>query len=436
MKTNFLIFFTLSQLYKSRVHLGVVKSNLHVNAFRYLLPIRSTFSLMNIHYTSTLFKTSFHYLLTILEYRGTVLVVNESKFLSRVLKRELDALTQPVSYLSWSPGLLSNFKSVRRNSLKAYFLKRQFILKLFRLDAQGLLNSKTRNVIKSSFNFLKFRKELSRYIKSLNRLPNAIFTFDSVLSSIPLHEAYKLSITSFGISDSNADSFTLTYGIPGNSTSVLSLMLYFRFLKLLFLKALLLERRHFLTTCLNKKKDYQGLNYILDQFQGGKLSVSDDNILSVSSFRNYFIKKGLLVNPFLDFYYNNLLCIQRIPTGKMSLKKSITEFGSSYKNFFLRKKKHNHYDVIKYLKTENSLQTFGTIEKIKRAKTFSKVNVSNLIKNSYINRIFTPSVTLPINVISNSVFYFSNQFSKKQFIPLLWSKESNFFKSTFYEFFT
>ncbi len=109
-------------------------------------------------------------------------------------------------------------------------------MRLFQLDSRGLLSSKTRNVIKSSFNFLKFKKELGRYIKSLNRLPNIVFTFDSLLSDIPLSEARRLGITSFGLVDSNADSFKLNYGIPGNSTSIVSLTLYFKFLRLLFLK--------------------------------------------------------------------------------------------------------------------------------------------------------------------------------------------------------
>lgn len=318
MKSNVLIFFTISQLYKQRVHLGVLRSNMHTNALRYMLPIKSKFSFVDLHYTSTLLKVSFNYIINILERRGNILLVNESPFLVNALKKEFETLQQPISYSNWPSGLLSNFKAVRKNSLKTYFLKKQFILKLFKLDSLGLLNSKVRNIIKASFNFLKFKKELNRYIRSLNRLPNMIFVLNSVLSDIALQEAKRVGITRFGICDNNADAFSLNYAIPGNSTSIQSLTLYFKFLKLTFLKGVLLERRNFLNRCLLKKRAYRGLNFLLSR-------VNADNItVSLSSFSHFFLKKGFVLNPYLSIYRSNLTFYKKVNMLNLFLKKQAT----------------------------------------------------------------------------------------------------------------
>lgn len=316
-KSNFLTFFTVMQLYKNRVHLGVKSNLLSTEVFRYLLPIKGSFSLFDLNYSAVLLKTSFHYLTFILKRRGSVLIVNESAYLSSYLKKEFEQIPQPVSYQNWPAGLLSNFKSVRSNSLKTYFLKKQFILHLFQLDSLGLLNSKLRNSIKSSFNFLKFRKELKRYIKNLNRIPNAMFVFDSLISEIALKEGKSVGVTLLGIADSNSKSFDLNYAVPGNSSSLKSLLFYLNFLKLIFVKSMLLEKRSFLVKCLNKKKSYRGLNFF---FKSEPLSSIRNNL---AKFYPYFLKKGYILNPFLDLYQPSYYSYKQLPLLTKILKSSV-----------------------------------------------------------------------------------------------------------------
>lgn len=95
---NFLVFFTLSQLYRHHVHLGVVHSSINPNMIRYLLPIKNSFSVMNLNVTLVLLKKSFNYMLHILEKRGLILLINESKVFSEYIKSMFGSLDQPVSY--------------------------------------------------------------------------------------------------------------------------------------------------------------------------------------------------------------------------------------------------------------------------------------------------------------------------------------------------
>ena len=97
-KTSFLIYFTLIQLYRQRVHLGVSNSITNSIALRYLLPIKSKFSIMNLNYTIILFKLSFNYMLYTLMNRGNILLINESKALVHFLRESFETLNQPVSY--------------------------------------------------------------------------------------------------------------------------------------------------------------------------------------------------------------------------------------------------------------------------------------------------------------------------------------------------
>lgn len=419
---NFLVLFTLSQLYRQHVHLGVVHSSINPNMVRYLLPIKSSFSIMNLNVTLVLLKKSFNYMLHILEKRGLILLVNESKVFSDHLKSMFDNLNQPISYYNWSGGLLTNYRAVRSHSLKTYFLKKEFILQLFKYDSIGLLNSKTRNLIKSSFNFLKFKKELNRYIKNLNRLPNAIFVFDSIVSRVALVEANKLGITSLGICDSNSDSFQLNYGIPGNSFNYDSNLLYFKFMKLLILKGTLREKKNFLYKLITKKKSYRGLNFLYSNFP-------KNQPFNLSIFSQYFLKKGQALNPYLsifdtpDIFSQNVRLLNLFLVDYSSVKLTILKSQLTHFQFSLFGTKHNAKNLLLPMVSVNRL--------------------NNLVLGNFIeqNTFFGMAASLSnckINYLDN--IYFLNYYKFFYMFSVRYIKEfnvsyklfSNKFKSLFY----
>ena len=62
--------------------------------------------------------------------------------------------------------------------------------------------------------------DLHRGIKSMKRIPSAIFVVDGITESIAIKEAKTLNIPTFGIIDSNTDPNVVDFPIPANDDSV------------------------------------------------------------------------------------------------------------------------------------------------------------------------------------------------------------------------
>lgn len=301
--------------------------------------------------------------------------------------------------------------------MKTYFLKKEFILQLFKYDSIGLLNSKTRNLIKSSFNFLKFKKELNRYIKNLNRVPNAIFVFDSIVSKIALAEANKLGITSLGICDSNSDSFSLNYGIPGNSFNYDSNLLYFRFMKLLILKGTLMEKKNFLNRTLNKKKSYRGLNFLYSTFP-------KNQPFNLTSFSLHYTKKGQVLNPYLSIFntpfifYQNIRLLNLFLADYSSVKSALLGFQLQFFKQLISKQKVNMPMAVKAIKSP-TLQY----------KQLNCVMLGNLVERSNIFAITSSLTNCKASFVDDN--YFRNYYKFFYMFSLNYIKEFNISYSNF-----
>lgn len=248
--------FTIEQIFKVGMHLGVFTVAFNSNFKKFKLPVVNItrYSIINLQYSIINFKKVISLLLYIISKRGQFLIVNELLSLERFLKFYFSETMQPVSSLNWVPGYLTNFKQIRVKTLRAYYHKRFLVKKIDKLVQIKGINKTLKNEIFKNFNKLTYLKELKRYIKFFFMVPNIVFVSNSILASLALKEAKVLHIPSVAILDSNSSPTLATYSIPGNSTSTHSLIFYYVLLKHVALKSFQVERKRFLLKVLRLKK--------------------------------------------------------------------------------------------------------------------------------------------------------------------------------------
>lgn len=124
----------------------------------------------------------------------------------------------PMVTRRWTPGLLTNWKTISRR-LRMYLDLQQS----FQTGEVGKYTKKEQ---------LKLRKLLTKLdsrlsgVAGMGGLPDAVFVVDAVRDRIAVLEAKIVHVPVYGICDSNADPDLFTDFIPGNDDAVKSLQLF------------------------------------------------------------------------------------------------------------------------------------------------------------------------------------------------------------------
>jgi hypothetical protein len=156
------------------------------------------------------------------------------------------------------------------------------------------------NKIRSKFNLNIFLSELRKRIRKLYTLPHVVFVTDTMLSSVVVREANIVKIPLIGIVDSTSNVLDVSYPIPGNSSSLKTLLFYYKLLKLVVLKGILQEKVNFLRV-LSKKLNFELKTHQLIKTSKTKRAVPFKKVSS-SVLDTFFFKKDLS-----DFFTNSKL---------------------------------------------------------------------------------------------------------------------------------
>lgn len=114
----------------------------------------------------------------------------------------------------WTPGLLTNFKELRKRIDYYLDLRRQF--------DSGDINKYTKKEI------AKFKKDLDkldasyRGVAEMRKKPDAVIVLDAVTDRIAIDEAANAKVAVVAVADANADPEGIDYLIPGNDDAMKS----------------------------------------------------------------------------------------------------------------------------------------------------------------------------------------------------------------------
>ena len=143
---------------------------------------------------------------------GTILFVGTKKQAQDAIKTEAERCGMFYVNERWLGGMLTNFKTIQSR------IARLKAIETMAEDGTFDVLPK-KEVIEIKKEWEKLEKNLGG-IKTMTRIPDAIFVVDPKKERICVQEAHTLGITLIGIGDTNCDPEELDYIIPGNDDAI------------------------------------------------------------------------------------------------------------------------------------------------------------------------------------------------------------------------
>ncbi len=144
-----------------------------------------------------------------------ILFIGTKKQARDIIRHEATRAGMPYVNERWLGGMLTNFTTIRKSVKKLEALEKKATDGTY-----DIISKKERLTIEKQKG--KLLKALEG-IRSMKRLPGAVFIVDTVQEEIALREATKLGLPVFAIVDTNSDPDLVTYPIPANDDAYKSI---------------------------------------------------------------------------------------------------------------------------------------------------------------------------------------------------------------------
>jgi small subunit ribosomal protein S2 len=153
----------------------------------------------------------------------TVLFVATKVQARETVSRVATELGQPFVSEKWVPGLLTNFRTIKRR-ISTY-------LRLLKDSETGALNVLSKK--EQSSKLLELEKLTKAYkgLKDMKRLPDAVFVIDGKFEEQAVNEANKLNIPVYSLLNTNGDIDASTNFAPVNTNSFKSVKFVVEYIK-------------------------------------------------------------------------------------------------------------------------------------------------------------------------------------------------------------
>ncbi len=209
---------TIKQLLEAGVHFGHQTQRWNPKMKRFIFGERNGIYIINLEITMKYIKKAVALIEQITEAGQEILFVGTKKQAQDALKEAAESANMPFVNQRWLGGMLTNFETIRRS------LKRIEDIDL--MDQDGSFKYMTKKEVGS---LKKEREKLNRNlagIRTMHRVPGAIFVVDSKKEEIAIKEARKLKIPVFAILDTNCDPDLVDYPMPGNDDAIRAIKLF------------------------------------------------------------------------------------------------------------------------------------------------------------------------------------------------------------------
>ena len=207
----------MKQLLEAGVHFGHETKRWNPKMKRYIFAERNGIFIIDLQKTLVESEKSLDFLKDVAARGGTILFVGTKKQAQEILAAEAKRCGMPYINERWLGGLMTNFKTIRTR-----------VERLKELEAMFEDESILRYGKKEQIELGKEMQRLQRYlggIKTMSRLPDALFIIDPTKEAIAVSEANKLDIPTVALADTDSDPDVLEYIIPGNDDAIRSIQL-------------------------------------------------------------------------------------------------------------------------------------------------------------------------------------------------------------------
>lgn len=208
---------SMKELLEAGVHFGHQTRRWNPKMKRYIYGARNGIYIIDLHQTLKLFEEANQFIQETVQNGGRLLFVGTKKQAQDAVYEAATRCRQFYVNQRWLGGMLTNFRTIQER------IKR--LEELHTMEADGTLEKLTK---KEASKLLEERNKLEKYlggIKTMTKLPDAVFIVDLKKEHIALAEARKLGIPVIAIVDTNCDPDEVDFVIPGNDDAIRAIKL-------------------------------------------------------------------------------------------------------------------------------------------------------------------------------------------------------------------
>ncbi|HVC46791.1 MAG TPA: 30S ribosomal protein S2 [Terracidiphilus sp.] len=209
---------TMKELLEAGVHFGHQTKRWNPKMKEYIFGERNGIYIIDLQKTLKLFKDASKFVTELCGSGKTILFVGTKRQAQDAVAEEATRAGMPYINQRWLGGLLTNWITVQKS------VKRLQELDEMAVDGRYDLLTK-KEVIKLERERKHLQANLAG-IKTMKRLPDALFIVDSNNEAIAVKEARKLGIPVVAVVDTNCDPTVVDYVIPGNDDALRAIRLF------------------------------------------------------------------------------------------------------------------------------------------------------------------------------------------------------------------
>src|ERR1700733_1207576 len=208
----------MKELLEAGVHFGHQTKRWNPKMKEYIFGERNGIYIIDLQKTLKLFKEASKFVTDLCASGKTILFVGTKRQAQDAVSEEATRASMPYINQRWLGGLLTNWVTVQKS------VKRLQELDEMAVDGRYELLTK-KEVIKLERERKHLQANLAG-IKTMKRLPDALFIVDSNNEAIAVKEARKLGIPVVAVVDTNCDPTVVDHVIPGNDDALRAIRLF------------------------------------------------------------------------------------------------------------------------------------------------------------------------------------------------------------------
>jgi len=205
---------SMRQLLDAGVHFGHQTRRWNPKMRRFIHGERNGIYIIDLHQTLDGVSKSYEFVRDLVADGGSILFVGTKKQTKDPISQAADKCGMPYVNERWLGGMLTNFVTISGRVKKMTDYERMLV-------AGDFENMPKKEALMLSRELEKLRKNLGG-IKTMTRVPEAVFIVDTNKETIAVDEANKLGIPIVAVVDTNCDPDVVQYVIPGNDDAIRS----------------------------------------------------------------------------------------------------------------------------------------------------------------------------------------------------------------------
>jgi len=209
---------TMKQLLEAGVHFGHQTKRWNPKMKPYIFGARNGIYIIDLQKTVRYFRTAYDFIKQTIENGDKILFVGTKKQAQDAIMEETLRAGQFYVNNRWLGGMLTNFSTIKGS-----------IERLKKIEAMAQDGTYDLITKKEALQLERERAKLEKSlggIKSMAKLPGAMFVIDPKKETIAVKEARKLGIPVVAVVDTNCDPDDIDYIIPGNDDAIRAIRLF------------------------------------------------------------------------------------------------------------------------------------------------------------------------------------------------------------------